>query len=767
VGRLREALALGWPTLLVVAACLGLAAANWAQPPALVLAVIAGAGAVGVVQGGERARLAVLGASLAALGLWWGSLRVEALERSVLAGRIGDIEPARVVVQGPPSVTRFAVRAPGEVRTFGGLTLRERVLLELPEGRAPPQGAILALRARPVAPRGPETGFDERGWLARRGVHVVLHASGPWRVVGRRGGIGGVGDRLRTEITDALALGTSGERRALVTGVVLGADEGIDPALRDAFKASGLYHLLAVSGQNVVLIAFGVLGLAYVAGIARAWGHVLAIAAVLGYALAVGWQPSVVRAAIAGCVASLAWLASRPSDRWHVLALGALVLLAWTPRSLLEPGFQLSFAAVAAILLTVPRLRRWHEGWPLPWKLIEIVGISGACGLVTAPILWLQFGVVPLWTVPANALAEPAMPLLLGFGLAAAVVAPVLPAAAVALSWLAGLCAAWLAFSARLVASLPHAQVSSPLVFAIPIAVIGACAALRRLPAYRRRGAVIDVTGLVVLAAVAWWALHPPPRWQPPAGLRVTFLDVGQGDGILLEVPEGAMLVDTGPPEAHIDRQLRRMGIGSLAAVLITHPHRDHVGGAPDVLRHISVGELLDPLQPGTWPEDAEARQRAADHRARLVAARAGSDYRLGRLRIHVLWPDGGGLAGEDPHAHGVVLLASYGATDLLLTGDSESDVTSRLPLRPVEVLKVAHHGSSDPGLSGELRMLRPRVAVISVGKVNDYGHPRADTLSTLAAVPGLSLYRTDLNGRVVVESDGRTLTVRSARGVP
>jgi competence protein ComEC len=190
-------------------------------------------------------------------------------------------------------------------------------------------------------------------------------------------------------------------------------------------------------------------------------GHVLAIITVLGYALAVGWQPSVVRAAVAGCVASAAWLVSRPSDRWHVLALGALALLLWTPRSILEPGFQLSFAAVAAILLTVPRLRRFHESWPLPWAIVEVVGISGACGLVTAPILWLQFGVVPLWTVPANMLAEPAMPLLLGFGLAAPLVAPVVPSAAVAMSWLAALCAAWIAFSARLIASLPHAQVSS------------------------------------------------------------------------------------------------------------------------------------------------------------------------------------------------------------------------------------------------------------------------------------------------------------------
>ena len=139
--------------------------------------------------------------------------------------------------------------------------------------------------------------------------------------------------------------------------------------------------------------------------------------AILAYALAVGWQPSVVRAAVAGCLASLAWLLSRPSDRWHTMAMGAVVLLAWTPRSLLEPGFQLSFAAVGAIFLTMPRLRRLHEGYPVPAALVEVVGISAACGIVTAPILWLQFGTIPLWTVPANALAEPAMPILLGCGL--------------------------------------------------------------------------------------------------------------------------------------------------------------------------------------------------------------------------------------------------------------------------------------------------------------------------------------------------------------
>lgn len=767
MSRLRSALELGWPTALVLAACAGLAASNWVRLPTLVLGGAAAVLALAAVARAGPVRLVLVGACLVVLGLWWGVLRIEALDRSVLGFRIGEPAQARVIVTGPASRSPYAVRAAAEVRRFDGVSLHERVMLELPPGRAPPQGAVLELRARPVAPRGPETGFDERGWLARRGVHVVLHVGGSWRIVGRRGGIGGVGDRLRNRIERALSLGTDGERRALVQGVVLGADEGLDPALKGAFKASGLYHLLAVSGQNIAFIGFGVLGLAYVAGIRRLWGHLFAIAAILGYAVAVGWQPSVVRAAVAGCVLSAAWIASRPTERWHVLALGALVLLAWTPRSVLEPGFQLSFVAVAAILLTMPALQRLREGWPVPLKVVEVVGISGACGIATAPILWLQFGVVPVWTVPANALAEPAMPFLLGFGLAAAVVAPVSPSAALALSWLAGACAAWIAFAARLIASLPYAQVSSPLLPVAPAIVIGLALVLRWLPPYRRSRFALVAAASVALAGVSWWALHPPPRWHPPAGLRVTFLDVGQGDAILLEVAEGALLVDAGPPEARVEQQLRRLGISRLAAVVLTHPHRDHVGGAVEVLHDMQVGELLDPLQPGAWPEDAAARRVARDAGTVITPARVGHSYRVGRLRLTELWPDGGGFAGEDPHDHGVVLLASFGATDLLLTGDAESAVTSRLPLRAVEVLKVAHHGSSDPGLVDELRTLRPHIAVISVGRGNDYGHPRAETLEALAAVPGLALYRTDENGRIVLESDGHTVTVRTQRGVP
>ena len=252
--HVRQALELGWPAVALAALAVGLAASNWLSLPLARRRRRRPCGCAASLRLPGPARLALAVVALAAAGLWWGGLRLHELDRSYLASRIGQPAAAQAVVTGAASRSPFAVRAAAEVRRFDGVELRERVLLELPAGRAPPQGAVLELRARPVAPRGPETGFDERGWLARRGIHVVLHASGPWQVVGRRGGIGGVGDRLRTAIGSALALGTTGERRSLVVGVVLGADEGIDPELRAAFKASGLYHLLAVSGQNIVFI---------------------------------------------------------------------------------------------------------------------------------------------------------------------------------------------------------------------------------------------------------------------------------------------------------------------------------------------------------------------------------------------------------------------------------------------------------------------------------------------------------------------------------
>ena len=226
------------------------------------------------------------------------------------------------------------------------------------------------------------------------------------------------------------------------------------------------------------------------------------------------------------------------------------------------------------------------------------------------------------------------------------------------------------------------------------------------------------------------------------------------------------MLVDAGPPEARVDRQLRRMGLrcARRARDLARAPRSRRRRPCRAAVGSTSA-RVIDPMQPGPGTRRAVAAAR----RPRAAASRSfprgrGGRIALGRLRIRVLWPDHAGSPDEDPHLHGAVLLASYGSIDLLLTGDSESDVTRVAAAAAVEVLKVAHHGSSDPGLAEELRVLRPRVAVISVGAHNDYGHPRADTLAALEARPGLAVYRTDESGRIVLESDGRSLTVRTER---
>jgi competence protein ComEC len=354
----------------------------------------------------------------------------------------------------------------------------ERVELELPLGRAPPQGALVSLLAVVKAPRGPSNGFDERTWLRRQGVHVVLRVD-EWHVLGRRGGIGGVADSLRRWLRSASSPGLTGERRALVEGVLLGDDAGLSDGLKQSFRRSGLYHLLAVSGQNVVLLAGGLLGLCLVLGVGPAWGHLGALGAIGAYVLAVGPQPSVVRAAVAGSAVSAAWLLGRLKDAWHMLLLAAAVLLAWNPYTLYDAGFQLSFAAVAAIFLLAGPFARELEGYPMPSWLRSGLALSVACTIATAPLLWLQFGRVPLYGVVANALVEPAVPPLLGLAFAAAAIHPVAPFLAAGLAWLNGWVALYIGGCARVVASIPGAQVSG-------------------------RGAAVAAAAALLVAALAW-----------------------------------------------------------------------------------------------------------------------------------------------------------------------------------------------------------------------------------------------------------------------
>jgi competence protein ComEC len=749
------------PHMLAGGLCLGLAAANAVRVGEWLLLAAVAAAVASVAVDDDRRRLAVMTAALAFAGLWWGSVRLDAVDRTVLEPRIGEVGPALLEVTGPTRRTPFRLRVPAKIREFRRIRVREAVLLELPPRRAPPQGLLIESVVELRAPRGPSDGFDERAYLRRRGVHVVARGRS-WRIVGRRGGIAGIADRVRHELAGSIAPGLTGERRAVLAGLVLGEEEGLSEELRARFRSSGLYHLLAVSGQNVAFVAGGVLLVAWLLGISRLAAEVGALAAIVAYVMAVGWQPSVVRAGVAGALASLAWLASRPRDRWYFLLLGAALLLAWNPYTLGEPGFQLSFAAVAAIFIAVPRIAPSLEGYPVPRPLVGVVAVSSACGLATAPILLLQFGSVPVYAIASNALAAAAVPLCFGLALVTALLDHLLPPAAVAAAWVNGWLAAYIAACARLVGALPGAEVTSEIAVALVAVLVGLAVVAVRLPAWRRPGFVVLV-GVVVVVLVGW-TLQSPSAPPPPNGFRLTALDVGQGDSLLLQVREGAVLIDQGPPEAEVDDQLVRLGVRRLALLVLTHPQRDHVGGAAEVLQRLQVDRVLDPRLPNDSPEQAAALAEARERGVPVVQARTGLTFRLGELRLRILWPDRPGAIGEDANLRATVILASYGKVDAFLSADAESPVTLPLNPPPVEIFKVAHHGSADDGLRQLLELTKPRVAIVSCGRGNDYGHPTPSTMATLDAAPALDVFRTDLDGRVVVETDGERISTWSER---
>jgi competence protein ComEC len=457
--------------LLAASLCAGLAFADVTRVHMLAFAASALAGAALVAVQSPALRLALTAVFLCGCGWWWGGLRLDTLDRSPLSSRVGEAGRAVVEVRAPPTEGQFGIRAEGRLRSFEGDHVREQVLLELPVGRSPPQGAVLDVLARIQLPRGPSHGFDERTWLRRRGVHVVLRVD-DWHLVGARAGLGAVADRLHTWLARDSAAGLTGERRTIVAAIVLGDSHDLDAGLLDRFQASGLYHVLAVDGLKVTAVAGGAVGLAFLLGAGRLLAELAALVAVGCYVLGVGARPSVVRAALAAALVSLAWLTARQSDRWHALLVAAAALLAWNPYFVFDAGFQLSFGAVAGIFTIAPRIVRKLEGYPLPRSLNQLIGVSTACGIATAPVTWIQFHQVSLVTVPANVVGVPIVAEMLGIALLTALLAPVAPPVAVALGHVNGLGASLLAAWARLTGGLPFAQISS----ARAADAVGACA---------------------------------------------------------------------------------------------------------------------------------------------------------------------------------------------------------------------------------------------------------------------------------------------------
>lgn len=598
-------------------------------------------------------------------------------------------------------------------------------------------------------------------------------------------------ERLRAGLREA-AEPLPADAGGLLPGLVVGDTSRLPPRLEEDMRAVGLTHLTAVSGANVAIVCGTVLVLSAAAGARRRLRLVLAAVALAGFVVLARPEPSVLRAAVMGAIGLVGLAASRRGRGMPLLCVSVVVLTAvdpWLSRSF---GFALSVLATAALLLLARPVADVLSR-VVPRLVAHAVAVPLAAQAVCGPVVVLLSPQVPLLAVPANLLVAPAIAPATVLGVAAAALAPLSMPAAEAAAWVAGVATGWIARVATAAAGVPGAVVAWPGGRGGALLLAGVTAGLllagahvvRAGPGARRvlaAAAGVALAGVLVLAGAAASRWLRSAAWPPP-GWRVVACDVGQGDALVLSTgADSAVVVDVGPDAAAVDRCLRTLAVRRVDLLVLTHFHADHVAGLEGVLADRPVSRaLVSPLAAPSGQAN-RAREALAAAGVPTTAVTRGVRGDAGPVRWQVLWPaestDGG--SSEEPEGSAandasVVLLMESAGLRVLAAGDVEPPAQVGLrralsappnDLVPVDVLKVAHHGSAaqDAALH---RLLAPRVALIGAGTRNDYGHPAPATLEMLAATGALVL-RTDVGGHLAVGmTEGRlwAATERSSDG--
>ncbi|WP_327132031.1 ComEC/Rec2 family competence protein [Streptomyces sp. NBC_01343] len=688
-----------------------------------------------------------VGAGLGVLGA--GLLLLAACRRPESLWRIGPAAAAALLCAAAGAGVAGLQRAEARAGPVVGLAGEHaRVLAELTVGSdpraarggsGPPAVVLDAVLTRVTGPDGTQTRVEtpvrvlagHPGWArlqpstrvavvarlapGRAGERAValLRPAGdiPPRVTGGPDTVQRIAGSLRAGLREATE-GLAPDARALLPGLVVGDTSRVPPELDEAFRATDLLHLLAVSGSNLTVVLFLLIGPPAAAqraergGLAPRLGLSLRATALCGAALTSAFvvvcrpEPSVLRAAACGAITLLAIATGRRRSLIPALAAAVLLLVLHDPWLARSPGFLLSVLATGSLLTLGPR---WSEALRRRGtrpRLAEALGAAAAAQAVCAPVVAVLSARVSLVAVPCNLLAELAAGPATVLGFATLAAAPVCMPVAELLARCAGVPAGWIAGVARTGARLPGAELAWPggltgglLLAAASLAVVGLGARIRHRPWV--------CTALAVLLLLA--VLRPPQltrtltRWPPPDWSYVQCA-VGQGDAAVLAVGPGtAVVVDAGPQAGPVDECLRALGVNRVPLLLLTHFHADHVGGLSGVLRGRSVGVIQTTTLEEPAAQAEFVRRTAAAARVPVVAAAAGERRRAGRLEWQVLWPSPDGPRPEGPNDASVALLVRSAGLTLLLLGDleppsQEALLRARPDLGPVDVLKVAHH---------------------------------------------------------------------------
>ncbi|MBI4328521.1 MAG: DNA internalization-related competence protein ComEC/Rec2 [Chloroflexi bacterium] len=791
----------------------GLALAQWSDYPLVGLTLVAGSGLVALFlrPGGP-----LLLASLFLLGFTFGAARVQIGEAlapadtlSLLVGQ--TVEVTGIVAEDPfLKGTRLRVRldiesvaVEGETRpAHGGLIAWLRQPVALGQGVVEVgYGDRLRLAGRLEAPPVyPD--FDYRGYLAQRGVRAAIFQP---EVVGLDRSVGAAPLRWVYELRDgldaslqrALAEPQAGLARALL----LGRRDGLSPEVNDVFARAGIAHVLAISGLQVGVL-LGIVLAASTALLGRQHGvHLLVALLFLWlYALLAGLSPSVQRAAVMGGAYLLALASGRQASGGLILLLAGAFLASVTPSILGEASFQLSFLAMAGLVYLAPLMASYFEKKAGPAgqtalgrSLIQGSAATLAATVFALPVVAYHFGAVSLVGLPATLLVLPALPVLLVVGGLSALAGLAAPGLGQALGWVSWLSLSYFLAVAQGFAALPFASFAFTqigafhlliyygiLAFLLWWRVLGRPAGLLGpvvTPAsggvgYAGSAALIAIAVLGMLGVFLWWsALQPPGPY-----LQVSILDVGQGDAILVQAPSGRrLLLDGGPDPAVLDARLgaelpwwaRRIDL-----LLLSHPQVDHLAGLLTVLERRPIGLVVETGLEGESAAYLRWRELMEEHGVGRAVGRAGSRVDLGGgAFLEVIYPEGPLLAatGADLNNNSLVVRLTYGDVSFLfpgdIEGDAERDMVARGLFLGATVLKVPHHGSATSSTSAFLQAVSPRAAIVSAGGGNRFGHPTDEVIGRLESAVGASrLYRTDRDGTVRFQTDGRRFWVETER---
>lgn len=569
---------------------------------------------------------------------------------------------------------------------------------------------------------------------------AVLYARGPPADLGQPPWWQRVAGVLRADLHRAASV-LPEQPAGLLPGLVVGDTSALPARVEQQFTDSGLSHLTAVSGTNITIICGAVLLVLTAARVGPRLRAMLAGLALCGFVIVVGPEPSVLRAGVMGGVGLLALALGRNRSALPALAASVTILILYDPNMATSFGFALSVVATAGLVLLAPRWSEFLARRGFPKGIADAITVPLAAFVATAPIIAGMAGTLSLVSVLANICAAPAVAPVTVLGVVAMLLGPIWMDAAQLLTRCAGIGTEWLILVARTASGLPGAVVPWPAGWWGGLLAAVVCGLL--IVAVRRR-----LTRLVLIAAVLGIvaALIPlrvvAPPW-PPEGWAIVACDVGQGDALILATAEAgrAVVIDTGPDPGRLDRCLDRLDVTRVPLVVLTHLHADHIGGLASVFAGRAVGGVA--LGPGREPAWAwrQVADAAAAHHTRLLEMRPGDRIGWPGLRLDVLGPSyvpaptGGEVEGSIVNNASVVLRATTAAGTILLTGDVEAEAQADLLATGVDlradILKVPHHGSG-VFLPEFFAAVDARLAVISVGADNSYGHPSARTVRAL-----------------------------------